>query len=339
MRPMIIVVLVLAAVLALLAGYTAYQSRQIEARFPPIGTFHEVDGVRLHAVHIPAGPQADLPPLVFLHGASGNLRDQLVAFGDPLKGRAEMLFVDRPGHGYSERGTASNSNPDGQADMVAGLMAKLGIDNAIIVAHSFGSAIAASFALQYPERTGGLLFLAPATHPWPGGVAWFYSVARAPVIGPLFSNVVALPVGSARVVSSAACVFAPNPMPSDYVELTGPQLVLRPKAFRANSTDVANLKDYVERISLRYPEIMAPAVVITGNRDEIVLPEIHSQGLARDLPNSELVEINNLGHKPDYVARDIAIAAIEKLAGGQADLQAMVRALEERIADDAEVCG
>ena len=57
----------------------------------------------MHYIHEPAGPDPDLPPVVFLHGASGNLYDQMAAFRDRLAGRAELLFVDRPGHGWSCR--------------------------------------------------------------------------------------------------------------------------------------------------------------------------------------------------------------------------------------------
>lgn len=125
----------------------------------------DVGGFRLNSVLVPASDKADLPPLVFIHGASGNLRDQMHAFRSKLEGRATLLFLDRPGHGYSERGGPENAWPDGQANAIAHLMEKRGIDRAIIVAHSFGGAIAASFALEHPEKTAGLLFLAPATHP------------------------------------------------------------------------------------------------------------------------------------------------------------------------------
>lgn len=327
----------LAAVVAAAFTYTQVQSRRIEARFPPIGDFTDVGGYELHSVHVPA-PAGELPPIVFLHGASGNLRDQMAAFAEPLKGRAEMLFVDRPGHGYSERGPETNAYPDGQAAAIAQLMEAKGIERAIISAHSFGSAIAASFALAFPEKTAGLLFLAPATHPWPGGVAWYYGVAKSSLTGPAFVNLVALPAGLRRVPTGTRCVFAPNPMPERYAEETGPSLVLRPRAFRANSTDVANLKAYVARTAPRYNEISAPTIIITGNRDGVVLPEIHSKGLARDIEGAELVWIDNLGHKPDYVANDLAIAALEKIAGINRDLQSMARALEKSIADDGVEC-
>ncbi|MGO8126822.1 alpha/beta fold hydrolase, partial [Rhizobium ruizarguesonis] len=57
---------------------------------------------------------------------------------------------------------------------IARLMEKRGIEKEIIVGHSFGGAITAAFGLRHPDKTAGLLFLAPATHPWPGGIDWYY---------------------------------------------------------------------------------------------------------------------------------------------------------------------
>lgn len=329
LRIMILSVLAsLVGLASLSAAGTALRARSIEAAAPNIGERTDVGGFAINALHVPATSDAELPPIVFIHGASGNLRDQATAFLAPLKGRAELLFVDRPGHGYSDRGGPQNAYPDGQAAAIAALMDRRGIERAIIVGHSFGGAIAASFGVLYPEKTAGLLFLAPATHPWPGGVDWYYRLASTPLIGPLFCHTVALHAGMARLEAATRNVFAPNPRPETYVEDTGPALVLRPAAFSANATDVANLHSYVSRFSPRYREIAAPTVIVTGDSDDIVLEEIHSRGLARDIAGSELVWIRGLGHKPDYAARDLAVAAIEKIAGRPHDLQAMARALE-----------
>jgi pimeloyl-ACP methyl ester carboxylesterase len=326
----ILVVLIL--LLLALAITTQIRARAIEALYPNIGTLTDIGGYSLNALHVAAGPEADLPPIVFIHGASGNLRDQAGAFLEPLKGRAELLFVDRPGHGYSERGGPENDTPDGQANAIAALMDKLGIARAIIVGHSFGGAITASFGVLHPDKVAGLIFLASATHPWPGGVDWYYHVASAQIIGPIFCHTLALQAGMPRIGPATAHVFAPNPVPSTYVADTGPALVLRPAAFRANATDVAGLHDYVTRFAPRYREIDKPTVIITGDSDEIVLEEIHSKGLARDIKGSELVWIKGLGHKPDYIVTDIVIAALEKINGQPRDLQAMARAAEPRLA-------
>ncbi len=329
---LLIILLVVVAVLAALAIATQVRARAIEAKTPNIGELTDIGGYSLNALHIPAGPEADLPPIVFIHGASGNLRDQAGAFLEPLRGRAELLFVDRPGHGYSERGGPENDTPDGQANAIARLMEKKGIERAIIVGHSFGGAITASFGVLHPDKVEGLVFLAAATHPWPGGVDWYYHLASAPVIGPIFCHTLALHAGMMRIAAATDHVFAPNPRPATYVEDTGPALVLRHSAFRSNATDVAGLHAYVTGFAPRYREIMKPTVVITGDSDKIVLEEIHSKGLARDIAGSELVWIAGLGHKPDYIVTEIAIAAIETVAGMERDLQAMAREAEPRLA-------
>jgi len=321
-------------VLLLCAGFvvTRWQTGRITQRFANIGELTLVDGIRINSVHWPRPATADLPPLVFVHGASGNLRDPMMAFFEPLKTRAEMLFVDRPGHGYSERGGAENLTPAGQADRIAGLMRDKGISRAIIIGHSFGGAITATFALRHKEMTAGLLFLSPATHPWPGGVDWYYDVANIPVLGTIFCNTITLPAGLLQMKAGIARVFHPNPVPADYADRAAIELVLRPDNFCNNARDVASLQDYVRRIQPHYREIAAPTIVITGDSDDIVYEELHSRGLKRDIPGAELYWLHGLGHKPDYVATDLAIAAIDKLAGHPVDLTSMARTVERRIA-------
>jgi pimeloyl-ACP methyl ester carboxylesterase len=335
--------LVLVGILAILAGLTRYGVAVIERRHPPVGSFAYAGGADLHFVHLKPKQEADLPPLVFIHGASGNLLDPMVPFRPPLENRAELLFFDRPGHGWSER-SPTNGSIAGQADALAALMDRLGIARAVIVAHSFGGTLAATFALRHPRKTVGTLFLSAATHPWPGrAIAWHYRVTAMPVLGRLFSETLALPAGWLRLNAATVCVFAPNKVPDSYLRDTGIALVLRPNAFRNNAHDVASLYEHNAALAPRYGQMQPPAIIISGDSDTVVAEEIHSVGLARDIPRAELVWVKNLGHKPDYVATELAIAAMEKLAGTDRDLQAMARALETRIDGDrfgpVELCG
>ncbi|HTV69526.1 MAG TPA: alpha/beta hydrolase [Rhizobiaceae bacterium] len=323
----------LLALLLALAGLTRLNAWLIERRNPPIGSFATVNGTRLHYVHVPA-ENSTLPPVVFIHGASANLLDQMVPIRPLLEGKAEMLFLDRPGHGWSERGER-NETPFGQAKTIAALMDHVGIEKAIIVGHSFGGGAIGAFALAYPGRTTGLVFLAAATHPWPGGAtSWYYKLTARPVIGRLFAETIAGPAGTTRMAGATACVFAPNAVPDDYIKRASIELVLRPGAFRANAIDVQGLHKHVTETQPRYKEIAAPTVVISGDYDTVVYEELHSIGLARDIPNAELVWIKNLGHKPDWIASDLVAAAIEKVGGKGGDLQTLGRAVEARIAGD-----
>ncbi|BAV48455.1 esterase [Mesorhizobium loti] len=330
----------LLAFILVLVGVTRAGSWLIERRYQPIGEFADINGARIHYIHIPAPPNADLPPIVFIHGASANLRDQMLPLRPLLEGRAEMLFFDRPGHGWSGRGPGNNEDPSAQAATIAALMDRLGIKKAIIVGHSFGGVVTAAFGREHADKTLGLVFLAPATHPWPGGAtSWYYDLTTVPVIGRLFSEALTYPAGTLQMADATTCVFSPNKVPDNYLNTAAIPLVLRPPAFRANATDVAGLYAYALGAAPHYNQITAPTVVISGDRDKVVYAHIHSAGLVRDIAGAELVWVHNLGHKPDWIAPDLAVGAIEKIAGKDVDLEAMARTVEARIAGDAYGAG
>ena len=305
-----------------------------QAGATPHPVMTDVGGYRLSSVHDAPGPRADLPPIVFIHGASANLYDPVLSFRDKLLGRAELLFVDRPGHGGSDVGPRRNMFPDGQADAIAALMDKRGIRKAIIVSHSFGGAVAAAFALNHPDKVLGLVFLSPAVYPWPGGIAWYYDAARVPVSGWLFSTFVAPPAGLFAIDKATRSVFAPNSPPPHYVAKTHAFEAIAPAAFHHNAVEVGNLLTWTKAFSPGYGRIRAPVVIITGDADEVVSPQIHARHLARDIKGATLISVHNLGHKSDYIASDLAIAAMETVAGRRRNLGRIARSIEAKIAPD-----
>lgn len=296
----------------------------------------DVGGFKLNSVLVETGRKPDLPPIVFIHGASASLYDPMFSFRTKLQERAKLLFVDRPGHGNSDVGGEQNILPDGQADSIAALMQERGINRAIIVGHSFGGAIAASFAVRHPDMVLGLVFLSPAVYPWNSGIAWYYEAASAPITGTLFSALIVPPIGLMTIDNATKGVFAPNPVPADYIDKTRALQALRPLAFRHNAREVAALSDWARAASVNYHKIKVPTVIITGDTDSIVSPEVHSRHLARDIRGARLIVVHNLGHKSDFVASDLAIAAIETVAGRKSDLNAVKRDVEQRIARDGK---
>ena len=304
----------IALIFVILFVFSRYKAAELSAAFPAFGSVTQIGVRQFHFLDLSEGDDADLPPLLFVHGASGNLRDQAFAFRERLNGRARQIYIDRPGHGWSERGAEAENTPAGHAAVYAELLDDIGIESALVVCHSMGCASAAAMAVNHPEKVRGLIFLAPATHRWPGGVTWYYELAAMPLIGWIFSETLALPAGLARLKSGAKGVFDPNEMPDDYVEQTAIALVLRPEQFRNNARDVATLKEQVTRLQPRYSEINKPTVIITGNKDDVVLPDIHSVGLERDIEGAELIVLDGIGHKPDYVATDLVVRSIEKIS-------------------------
>ena len=274
----------------------------------PIPRDLDLPGRRVRLIDRP-GEDASAVPLLFVHGASGNGRDPFLAFGDRLP-RHRALFVDRPGQGGSTRRGRADAAPDAQAEVLAAMLARLGIDRAVVIGHSWGGAVAAAMAVVRPERVAGLAFLAPATHPWPGGVDAIYRIATAPAIGTAFCRWVPPLIGPMLMASAIRSVFAPDPVPAGYAEFVGTRSVLRPAAYRANAEDVADLHGHVTRLSPLYRGISVPTAIVTGTRDPIVLREIHSAGLARDIVGARLVELDGIGHMPHHAATERVVAEI-----------------------------
>jgi pimeloyl-ACP methyl ester carboxylesterase len=288
-------------------------SNNIQNRFPPVGEFTKINGAKLHFVDT-GKVDDDKPVVIFIHGAGGNLNDPMPIYRPALEQKLRLVFLDRPGQGYSDSFDGS-SNIEIQTSSIALLMEKLNIEKAIIVGHSFGGAIASSFAVLHPEKTTGLVLLAPVTHPWHTGVDWHYDLGNTPVIGWIFSNTIAPVAGSFIYPGAIKRLFQPNQKPQDYSETSATQLALVPRNFHANAKDIARLHTHVEAFENRYSEIKAPTHIYHGDADDIVSLEIHSiNGLSKDIKHAKLTILKDVGHKPDYVASDQIINSILEIA-------------------------
>lgn len=310
---MIFALVGLAAAAAGLLGFTALASRVIEARFPPVGERVRAgpSGGALHVVErAPSG--ADRGAVLLVHGASGNFADLDVALGERLAGLGFRVFaVDRPGHGWSDRlANPDAASPAGQAAALRAALAGRRAERAIVVAHSLAGVLGLAMALDAPEFTRGLVLLAPVSHPWPGGVAWYYRLAASRFFGPAFRRLFVLPAGLASMRGGVREVFAPNPPPKDYIVATRLPLVFRPRHFRANAEDVVAAEAHVAALSPRYATIRAPTAIVTGDRDGVVYAKIHAAGCARDIPGATLTVLPGVGHSPHHSAPDAVVAAI-----------------------------
>jgi pimeloyl-ACP methyl ester carboxylesterase len=307
--------------LALLALVTQAGVLALQQAYPAQGRGIEVAGAVLNVLDI--GPRDDTAvPIVMIHGASSNLETMRRPLGDMLAKNHRVILIDRPGHGWSTRTLLSDSTPAIQGRMIDEALAKLGVPRAIFVVHSWAGALGARMALDYPERVAGLVMLAPVAYPWRGGVGWYNKLVTTPVIGPLLAYTITLPLGYFLTEPGARHVFLPQIMPDGFVADTATPLLLRPRAFLANAWDLVTLKDAVGEQAPRHAEIGAPVVVIAGDADKTVRPDIHSRPFAATVPHAKLILLPGVGHMvqnaaPELVMREIdALAA--RLAHGQA---------------------
>ena len=297
---------------AFLAIITRAAVIAIERAQPPQGYFVAVRGARLHVVDI--GPrEPGQTPILMIHGASANLQSMRQPLGEMLAREHRVLLFDRPGHGWSLREKLADSTPQAQADMIAEALDKLGIERVVIVGHSWGGALVIAFALQHPERVAGVVMLAPVTHPWTTGVAWYHNVAAMPVLGPLFAHTLELPIARLMLLPGARGVFVPQAMPERYVKATALSLLIRPREFLTNGCDMVTLKASIDLLRPRYGEITAPTVIIHGDADRTVSLAIHARAFAREVAGARLIELTGVGHMVQNAAPEVVIDAVKSV--------------------------
>lgn len=146
-----------AAALGGAALYNRAQARRAERDNPPVGRFLELDGTRLH--YLDEGP-ADTgatgrgggSPVVLLHGNTVMLEDWIVSgvFNLVAASRRVVAF-DRPGFGYSERPRDRSWTPAAQAKLVRAACRRLGVEQPVVVGHSWATFVALTWALQAPQ--------------------------------------------------------------------------------------------------------------------------------------------------------------------------------------------
>lgn len=296
-----------------LGGCLARSKASSDIASPARGVFVPVPGGRLHLVDLPSTGSAR-GTVVLVHGASSNHAHLLATLGPGLRSRFRVIAVDRPGQGLSERlGGRDMAEPDAQARAIAAALDKMKTGPVILVAHSLAGALATNMALERPDLVQALVLLAPVTHPWPGGIAWYYGPTTTPLLGPVFTRAIAVPAASGLLEEAARDVFAPAQPPANYIEVGQVRQILEPSRFESNAQDVSALKAFVSRQAPRYPALSQPAVVITGDTDQIVSPDIHARAFAREAPNARLIVINGGGHMPYHTGRERVLAEIRRL--------------------------
>jgi len=288
---------------ALLAAWSGASARGAERAVPQDGRLVEVDGSTLHVVELGEGP-----PMVMIHGLGGQLRNFSYALTGRLPGR-RLVLVDRPGSGYS-RGAGGPMEVPAQAALVAGLIARLGLERPLVVGHSLGGAVALALALDHPERVGALALVAPLTQVQgrvPGPLSAF---ARLPRTARLpFAWVLGTPASKLAGAQTLNHVFAPEPVPEDFPVRGGALLASRPGNVDAATFELGTLDRSLAAMVPRYGELSLPVGILYAREDQVLDP-LRDGVLAEGQIPGAVLEMVDGGHmlpvtQPDRTARFI----------------------------------
>ena len=253
--------------------------------------FVEIEGVRVHYQEAGA---ADAPPVLLIHGfCSSNF-----VWSEALVPLAEAGFrvvaPDLIGFGFSGKPKGVEYTIERQARMIVGLMDALEIGRAALVGSSYGGAISAVCALDYPERVERLVLVGAVSND---------EIVRRPLLRlaatPALGELLAPVLLDARR-------FVKNHLRQTYAAQNGylldnEMITAHQRPLRAADTHRAILRTLrgwrATRIEREAERITQPTLLIWGAHDKDV-PLRHGERLHELIKGSRLFVFPDCGHLP-----------------------------------------
>ncbi len=291
-----------------LASFGTARERQTEHDYPPIGTVITVNGLHVHYLEKGSGPA-----LILLHGASGNIRDFNFGLIDKLAKNYRVIAIDRVGHGYTDPLGTPDESPQEQARLMIATARQIGVTRAVVAGYSLGGAVALAVALEDPQFCIGLLLMSAVSQTWEGRTGWLFEIAGNPVLGPVLARYLSVFMPEQLVRNKIKGVFAPQSAPAGYEEHIGAGLALRYHAVRSNARQVKHLKPHIEKMMAGYGQLDMPVEILHGDQDHAVYASVHSDILARMLPNARYTRLVGMGHAPHHWAHREIMTSLRRI--------------------------
>lgn len=299
-----------AAALAASAYVVRERTRRAQAENPPVGRFVEVDGVRLHYMERGEGE-----PLVLLHGDGSLIQDFMSSGLVEAAARSYRVIVfDRPGYGYSERPRTTLWTPQAQAALLHRALRQIGVGPAVVLGHSWGTLVAVSLALAFPDQVKSLVLVSGYYYPSVRMDVPLLSGPAIPVLGDVMRYTVSPLISRAAWPAMLRRLFGPGEVPARFRREFPVEMIMRPSQLRAAAADAALMIPAAFSLRERYRELAMPVVIMAGDGDRFVDTGTQSERLHRELPQSTLHITHGAGHMLHHVAPLEVMAGINQAA-------------------------
>jgi pimeloyl-ACP methyl ester carboxylesterase len=277
---------------------------------PPLGRFLTVGGVRLHYLDRGQGPA-----VVLLHG-NGSMVEDFVSSG--LFGQATQKYrvvaFDRPGFGRSDRPRDRVWTPEAQADLLHEALTAIGVTEAVIFGHSWGTTVAAAMAVRHPSMVSGLVLASGYYFPTPRIDLALLATPAIPVIGDVMRFTVSPILARLAWPVILRRIFGPAEVPPKFSRFPR-EMAVRPFQLRSAAAESGLLIPDAARQQDSYSRIRASVVIIAGDGDEVISTERQSARLHHELPNSRFHRISGVGHMVHQSATEDVLLAIDEAVG------------------------
>jgi pimeloyl-ACP methyl ester carboxylesterase len=206
-----------------------------------------------------------------------------------LQGAYRVVRFDLPGGGLSPPDPTGRYDDERACELVEGLMARYGLDQAALIGNSVGGRIAWRFAAARPERVSRLVLVAPD-----GFASTGFEYGKAPEVGAITHAMrFALPRFLVRQ-NLVASYGDPDRLEAetvkryyDLLRAPGARLALIHRMEQTVLTDPRPLLESVDK----------PVLLLWGQQDRLI-PVSNAQDYLDHLPNAERVVLDGAGHLP-----------------------------------------
>lgn len=250
---------------------------------PATATWVTVNDTRVRYLDVGEGPA-----VVMIHGFASSLETWAPVIPTLTKSGHRVLALDLKGFGWTDRPDGDYS-PHAQAQLVSALMKERGIDQAVVVAHSWGSSVALDLALTEPEKVTRLALYDAWVYE--EQLPSFFHLSRASGVGEILF---ALFYDQRPDERLAQAFYDPAIVPQalvDDVERALERPGTRAAALAAaRGQRFANIQDDYKRVTV-------PTLLLWGREDRVTTLAI-GERLVRELPNARLVTYPRCGHFP-----------------------------------------
>lgn len=270
------------ALLGASAGCLDYHQGAI-AGAPKDAKFAAIRGARIHYVDEGSGP-----PVVLIHGFASSL-GAWTGVRKALVDKHRVIALDLKGFGYSDR-PAGDYSPKAEAEIVLGLLEKLGVEGPVtVVAHSWGSSVALQLTLLQPERVEKIALY----DAWvfedqlPTAFLW----ARADGMGEALIGA----FYDERTDDKMAIAFYDKKYITEALIETVEDQLARPGTKAAALAAIRG--QHFEELQKKYKTIDKPVLLLWGREDRVTTLE-YGERLSKEMPKAKLIVYPQCGHFP-----------------------------------------
>lgn len=233
--------------------------------------------------------------LLLIHGGLSDARGAWAATMPLLADEFRVIAPDLPGFGKST--PLPDASVIGVNLWLKTLLDSLNIDQAAVVANSFGGLFARLFATSEPGYVPALMLVNGGSIPDIPSV--FGMIARLPLVGSLLFQIIGRQTASAKSLK----------------RMVHMQEVLTPQFIRSAAGNASNFSRLMRGVaSHAIPEKRTPSVptlILWGMEDQLA-PLEEGKRIKNSIPGAKLVEIEACGHMPQLEAPEVFVWQVKQ---------------------------